>query len=206
MKGRGLGEWIDSHDVVVRTNGAIHHLFDSEYTVDYGSKCDILYINGQFLRDGKLNVEWCANVAKVKAIVFKSCNQDTLKEYGKHVIARRLGKIKRDVAEKLPSALLGVFLIEDLNQYEPSEVFVTGIDFYHSRGSHRFVKGDFSEYFSPTYLPKSVQDHRNNNLSGKKDGHDPIKNTQYMLELYEGGKWKTHDFIEELMKKVASGG
>ena len=52
--GKKTGAFIDSHDVVIRTNGAFPVL--NKYQIDYGKKCDSLYINSLFARETQLPI------------------------------------------------------------------------------------------------------------------------------------------------------
>ena len=48
---RKMGEFIDSFDVVVRTNGSSTLINDPSFVKDYGCKMDVLYTNNQFYRE-----------------------------------------------------------------------------------------------------------------------------------------------------------
>ena len=43
MEGKNKGEFIDTFDIVVRTNGAIFLMDNLDYQKDYGKRIDILY-------------------------------------------------------------------------------------------------------------------------------------------------------------------
>ena len=50
LQGKGRGQWIDAHDLVVRFNTAIHYIpFTKELARDIGTRTDILYCNNEVI-------------------------------------------------------------------------------------------------------------------------------------------------------------
>lgn len=122
ISGKGLGELIESYDIVVRTNGSFK--INPEDEVDYGRRTDILYVNGLFRKRG--------NIANETTRDFKYiCSQQKIKGVEDKI---RLYRYKQESGKRY---LSGIYAIVDILNQNPSELFITGIDFYTSDEAHK---------------------------------------------------------------------
>ena len=203
MIGKELGEWIDSFDVTVRSNGAIFLLDNKDYRKDYGSKCNILYTNQQFAREVKaFNIDdWIMNW-KLDFICNKSYKERHNTLYGDKVGIIGLEQVGREVATKVKGALMGPIVLTHLLSYNPADIWFTGFDFYVSKPDV-FQPGQYKEYF-PGYLPEVITKKADIDNIGILDRHDQYTNTRYIYNLMQTGKVHTNPFIKEAMQKVMS--
>jgi hypothetical protein len=199
LQGKNQGKFIDSFDVVVKTNGSL--LLESpEYYRDYGKRIDVLYTNNQFQRE--CYPELLANVSKIKYLRMKCANNKRLRELRKKIPTEIITPAI-DKVNKIPvqSALMGCYIIQDILDNNPSELYLTGIDFFVSK-KPVFEHDNYREYI-PGYLPERIRKQGNEINKGKtKDSHDQYSNTKYIYDLYLQNKLNMPDFIKELMIKV----
>lgn len=197
MVGRGLGESIDSFDVVVKTNGSIW-LNAPEYKKDYGSRVDVLYTNNQFAREMRAELR---DIRGIKFMRMKSCKPNDLIALREFYRADIINDAIHAVNKKVRSALMGCYLIQDILQCRPNSLYLTGIDFFESK-KQVFEHDNYREYLNG-YLPNRIREQGNRINKGKKtDGHDAKSNTRFIYDLWSEGKVSMPDFIEESMKRV----
>lgn len=197
MIGRGLGEWIDSFDVVVRTNHfPVLMATDKSLAVDYGTKCNVLYTNMQYYHKGmrplpvdiykKLGIRW---------LCMKRCKDVDFRTYRRDFKIRVIQRASKYVNKLIKSPLMGIIICYDISEYAPSEFAVAGIDFYVSAGK------DYSSYVQ-NYIPNEIQKVNAEMKIGQGVGHDLRENTQYMADMYDRGMITMPDFIVEKMREV----
>ncbi len=199
LKGKKLGEFIDSFDLVVRTNNMMNTLlFNPELKEDYGTKNNILYVNVTYERDA-----------------YKEWNPEEWKEMGIEIVCKAMNKRPKihfpfkwrhtSRKPKLPSPtlFLGTTLIHDLLSFDIKSLYVTGIDAYESIPD--LLDGKNEEYV-PGYLPKFTFNQRKNRLGKPVSLHDKYRDTKVILEMEEGDPRFTIDPVcKKKMEKVVYG-
>lgn len=204
LVGKNQGEFIDNFDVVVRTNGSIYLLEDEKYRKDYGSRCDVLYTNNQFYREMRPFPVKAWSMAGLKYLCMKTCKEFDKREMSKHLGARIIKRAIKEVNKKLKTALMGVYLFQDIINHNPKELFVTGIDFFISK-KKVFEHDNYQEYL-PNYLPDKIRNQGNRiNIGKKEDGHNVKDNTKYIYDLWTSGKISMPGFISDIMIKIIKG-
>ena len=203
MIDKELGEWIDSFDVIARSNGAILLLDDSNYRKDYGSRCDVLYTNVQFVREVKdWDIDKWVNQWKIKFICSKAGANKISKRCNDKVGVRSVLNVIRKIESKVKGLLMGPIILQDLLDHHPADLWFTGMDFYISK-SDTFKPGGYEEYY-PGYLPPVITKKADVDNIGRIDPHDYYSNTRYLWSLIEKGKLNTNPFIKKIMQKILS--
>lgn len=141
LKGKGKGVEIDSYDVVVRTNHMLTALDkDPSLEVDYGSRCDILFLNSYYVSlGGKL---WDVPSWKKRGLKHFCTNTHRAfpPDLGVHVTRMPYAKnIHQGTAPK--GLLLGVKATDFLLTYPIKSLTIDGIDGY-------IVYNDYVEGYS----------------------------------------------------------
>ena len=202
IRSKEWGEWIDSFDIVVRTNGAIFLTDNEEYKKDYGGRCDVLYVNVQFHREISPFPlkEW--KDKGVQFLCFKGGSR-LLQEKNPHLHCRRISKNAMALNHRIEGTLYGPLIVQDLLDFGPKELYITGMDFYVTKPPV-FIPGDYREYF-PEYLPKKIRDKADIKNIGRIDPHGKASNTQFLYNLMQEGKLKADSITTFLMGKVVNG-
>ncbi len=198
LTGRGQGEFIDSFDVVIRTNHFPVLLKENpELIVDYGKKCSALYSNMHYYHRHRplpydiyheLGFKWlCMKI--VKPLDIRSAKNIIRIRRINHLACYLQKTIKSD-------ALMGSLILHDIISCCPSEFFITGIDFFLS------ADNNYGAY-PPGYISETIQ--RENALKGvgQGKGHNLQSNAKYMINMYNQNYFKTHDFVLDKIMKVA---
>lgn len=172
--GTGQGELIDSYDLVVRFNTVIRYLpFPDHLARDIGTRTDLLYANNEVVLDGIIDqrdvshsnfAALCDQLA-MKYIVStnndftwensrqaRQCRTDseTAKRFlGDHKIKTgfRMLFATSDLVRKWLSGYIartGFLAIVDLLAYDISQLYITGMTFYH-QGGHLFLADHAAE-------------------------------------------------------------
>jgi lipopolysaccharide biosynthesis glycosyltransferase len=118
LEGKKMGEYIDSFDTVIRMNSSM--IIPPEFQEDYGSRCDILYVSSVFHKNNLLTIK---NTNHIKLI----CSTRNYSEFSSKNHLFDVSNIYND--KKL---LTGLYVIQDILNGNPSELYITGIDFYQS--------------------------------------------------------------------------
>jgi len=162
LEGKGYGEFIDTHDLVVRVNQ--NFAVPEHQWADYGKRTDILYncLNINKLRALSENEEY------VKSLKFIVCGnvsmwdlprvEDYLNSTGvpwNNMCDGYLFKLYREVGTTCNTGLVGVV---DLLNYDPDRIFVTGMSF--------FNMNTFGKVYYDDYHDEAV---KFNNFSDTKD-------------------------------------
>lgn len=199
MRGRGLGDFIDSYDVVIRTNHfPILMESDSSLINDYGEKCSVVYLNLHYYRNNRpLKLDIYKNRG-VRWLCSKVMNPVDMRVAGKIFNVRTINHVANYLHKMIGDALMGSVIIHDIVSQCPAELFVTGIDFFLSRDDN------YGSYASPDYISDSAKAENIKRDIGQGKGHNLPANARYMLSMHDQGYFKTHDFILEKIKKVAS--
>lgn len=199
LQGKKHGRFIDSFDTVIKTNGSMF-LSGPDYFNDYGKRKDVLYFNNQFQREMRsdlLQYDFIKN--DVKFIRFKGISDDLLNQYKKKIYAENMDL--QPVIKTVKSALMGVFIINEIIKNKPVTFYLTGIDFFSSK-KQVFEKDNYREYLDG-YLPEKIINQGNIINQGKTaDGHNQYENTKFIYNLYKKGRVQMPEFIEEIMLKI----
>jgi hypothetical protein len=199
LTGKKTGEFIDGFDVVVKTNGSVF-LASPEYNSDYGSRVDVLYTNHQFYREMRGEFHKFPLLG-VQYLRMKSCKPDDLPVLRKMFPADIITQAIENVNRTVTSALMGCYLIQDILQCKPAELYLTGIDFFATK-KPVFEHDNYQEYL-PAYLPQRIREQGNRINKGKKaDGHDQKSNTKFIYEQWKAGRVTMPDFILSEMLKI----
>ena len=133
LEGKEMGEFIDSFDVVIRSNNS--YQIPDESQVDYGSRCDILYASGVFRKQNIINSE---NTEHIKLV----CSNRKF-----HSVIDKCRVFRMDRIKKQKRFLTGIYSLIDILNQNPRELYITGMDFYQSEKMYTdFYKiGDLHE-------------------------------------------------------------
>lgn len=204
FSGCGNGAEIDGFDVVVRTNG-FHDILD-DYAADYGTRCDVLYVNVQYYREvfplsighlRKRGVAW---------MCMKVMDNEDMRRYGRHINVRMIEKeVVRQVVQDLPSYTYGNFIWTELLSMGPAELKIFNADFFAFRPK-RFIAGDYSYYLNG-YLPANIQNQGDMiNAHKTEDSHDFHGNAAYTMSLFRKYPNLTADpATMEILEKITNG-
>jgi len=155
--GEGLGEFIDSFDVVIKMNGGL----DIKNKDDYGSKCDILFTNHFYTKSVKNLTKNCENNS-VKFLITKT--NTNLKSDKVYIDCWE--RYDYDKLYGLNAPLTGLHAIHTLITHSVKSITLVGMDFY----QNTYVDG---------YLPDTfVYDKTKNDQS-----HDYLKHENVIKKL-----------------------
>ncbi len=142
--GKKTGNFIDSHDVVIRTNGSFP--VNQDLHTDYGKKCDSLYVNMYYSRNGDMPIRVYES-SNLKFISLK-CDPKKISHRFKdskinfRVITREFMTAKRRLQV---APLMGTYIVDEIIKMKPASIYVTGMSFYSEK--------DISSHYIPNYLP-----------------------------------------------------
>lgn len=142
---KGTGAFIDSHDVVIRTNGSFP--IPRSFHNDYGKKCDSLYTNMYFSRKGNMSVNNYIN----NGLKFLSLKYDAKKLHERfkntslniRLIDKEFIKYRKHI--KAPP-LMGTYIINEIVNMNPKSFYITGMSFYSEK--------NINDHYINEYLPK----------------------------------------------------
>lgn len=196
MKGRELGSFIDSFDVVVRTNNMMNSLLDNpELQKDFGTRTDVLYVNVTYERD--MLEDWRMEdwVESGLKYVCRTMNSDFSK-YGLQVHWRNTLRFPYPP----PTLFLGTRAILDLLAIGVESLYVTGMDGYENVGD--LVDGKNEEYVEG-YLPLLELKRREQRIGKELSRHDRYRDTRIILDLeQEREVLEIDSYCRGLMTKV----
>lgn len=204
LRGLGMGGFIDSFDVVVRTNHFIELVKNPDISKDYGKKTTILYCNRQYYREMRPLPfkEWVSRGLEwVSAKHMKPSDRKECRKYFKY---RTVGPTLKQFLNTCPSMLMGAVAMYELAECEPKELYVDGIDFNISR--KKVFEHDVYREYIPGYLPDRIREQGNRiNIGKMHDGHDVIGNTRIIYDLWKGKKITLPERLENLLQGIISG-
>lgn len=204
LVGKNYGRNIDTYDIVVKSNHS--WTFNNPvYNRDYGSHCDVVYINRQYYREMKPFPVREMKERGIKWLCMKGCSEEDKQVYEKSVNVRTIKHVFNEVQAEVKSANMGAFTVFDLLQHSPRNLYITGIDFFASK-KPEFQHNNYQEYLD-CYLPNKIREQGNKINKGKKiDGHDFIGNAKYFFNLFKKHpNLKTDDFILDLLYSIING-
>lgn len=182
IRNKGLGEWIDSFDIVVRTNGSVFFLDDPDFNRDYGSKYSVLFFNSQFQRHIQEIDMDKLKARGLKHIYCKSFNSplyDSIIDNGVPVEVI----VQSPRVLEIRGALMGAIILDMIVSASPKEFHITGVDFYSNN----------KQKYYPGYLPESIIEEAaemQRNRKTPQTVHDSDNNHRYIYELISSGKVK----------------
>lgn len=144
---KGYGEYIDSFDVVIRTNGGFP--VNPELQNDYGSRCDVIYINSHFTSFHLLEriEDYIKN--DVKFVLYKDNKRLKTQEI-QSLENLKLSFIRWE--NHYSNILTGIYIIFNLIQLKVKEITITGMDFYETQ--------DSDGAYIPGYRPDTIKSER----------------------------------------------
>jgi hypothetical protein len=186
--GIGHGELIDSYDIVVRTGGSFP--VKPKYYIDYGKKCNVLYINMLFARKTTLPIHTYSQNG-LDYLIMKNDQKGIVSRYKNSPL-----KIRNSFAEwhearkKLGfSPLMGNFIIYDILKANPAELYLTGMDCY--QNGTNYVESYLPENTDPEVLEKTrIKNHQMN-----------LQNN-YLVSVYKSGKITTDDKLKIIIESL----
>lgn len=201
LRGKNKGDWINSFDVVVRTNGAIMLLDNEDFVKDYGSRCDILYSNVQFHREMKpFPIQAWADIFGLQFLNIKIILGSYRQDYSKIVTVRTLQHIEQRLKPIIKGLLMGPIVITDLLDFPLNSLYVTGMDFYVTK-PNVFIPGDYREYY-PGYLPEKIRKVADVANKGRIDPHDKKSNTSYIAHLWKNNQIEIDTTMEKIIEEI----
>ncbi len=160
--GKKYGEFIDSHDIIIRTNGG--YPISDNLIEDYGRKTDILFINNKFIKKFyEINIDFYK-----KSNILLICHKcEISKELKLPNIKYELwGKV--DIALYNTINLCGFVILKKLLQSNVTKINITGMDFYKNKNN----------VYIPNYIPDNSF-----SLQGNFYIHNTIEQTKIIKQL-----------------------
>ena len=192
LRGQGRGEYIDSHDFVVRINYA-----NIQSVVDAGSRTDIVYYDGSYHDYSACNPRFLVcSYPKTEWFFESRCRSNVerfKKDYEHYIVDPTIYnsiKTSLDVGQKIrPNS--GTIAIVDLLNSNLSNLYITGIDFYRS------------SYLSnhPDYGSKGLKEIKSIFAEGDNgDYHDTDKQFHYFRnEIMKDDRIEVDEFLKKIL-------
>lgn len=144
ITGEGKGDFIDSHDVVIRTNGAFP--LSEDMHKDYGKKCDVLYTNCLYARVTNLPVEEYIKQG-MKFLIMKEDKKNITARHKElpieiRTVTRLWSTARTEVGA---SPLMGAYIVWEILKFHPKSLYLTGMDNYSNP--------DIYQHYICDYLP-----------------------------------------------------
>jgi len=170
--GSSQGDFIDSHDIVIRTNGAFP--VKSEYQKDYGKRCDSLYVNSLFARETNLPIKEYLELGLKFLNMKENAKNIAIRNKNSELLFRVFTKSYQESRHKISkNPLMGNYIIYEILKYNPSSLHITGMSLY--------SESNISSHYLNDYLPTVC------NLvkldETRKRGHDQINQNNQIKRL-----------------------
>jgi hypothetical protein len=209
LKGMKMGEYIDSHDLVVRVNQA-YHMREEDWE-DYGQRTDILMncLNINKINALRKNMDYARSLKYIVCPMVSMWDiqrvNDFLDETGTpwhNVCDGYLFKVFKEVGTTCNTGLMGVITL--LN-YDVKEVYVTGMTF--------FNMNTFGQVYYGKYYEEALKNGNFNEASKnipnfadlRIDIHQQVPQINYfhkMVYFHYDRKLTLDDYLEENFKKT----
>ena len=184
LDGLGMGEFIDSFDIVVRINN-IHDMNNKKLVQDFGKNTDMIYYDGSTTSTRLQNYIDCNPLQIICTYpetewFFNSRCLNNVTQFGQYLNGRIIDdELQTDLKYDLDTNMKtrpnsGLIAIIDLLTFPIKELYITGIDFY---------RNDYSEHhpdYGNTNLDKIKQTFKNGDAG---DVHDINKQFQYFKNI-----------------------
>jgi len=176
IKGKRLGEFIDSHDVVVKFNGSLFIQKDKEYQKDYGKKDTLHFLTNPFVRELKPDLK---KYPFVKHFLFKR-NYPQYTDIPHTAIPRAFKEVESKM--KRGFTYSGVAVVHYLTKLKPKHLFLTGMDMYINRANvyNKDWSGYVEGYIHPTMKAFEDESHKDGHLA-----HSRYWNAVVLKEIIE---------------------
>jgi lipopolysaccharide biosynthesis glycosyltransferase len=199
MRNRKLGDFIDSFDIVVRTNNMINTLLSNpDFDSDFGTRTDILYVNVTYERDAFNEWKITDWAKKGLQIICKLMNS-----YPKEDLPFRWRNIPNRLKDVPPPTLfIGTRLIHDLLSFDIKSLYITGIDAYTDISD--ITDGKNEEYIDG-YLPEFTLRQRKNRIGKPVSLHDKHRDAKLILDFAKDPRVTIDPVCKEKIEKVAYG-
>lgn len=209
LKGMKMGEYIDSHDLVVRVNQAYH--MKEEDWEDYGQRTDILMncLNINKINALRENMDYARSLEYIVCPMVSMWDiqrvHDFLDEIGRpwhNVCDGYLFKVFKEVGTTCNTGLMGIITL--LN-YDVKELYVTGMTF--------FNMNTFGEVYYNKYHEEALKNgnfgEQSKNIPNfadlRIDIHQQVPQINYfhkMVYFHHGRKLTLDGYLEENFKKT----
>jgi hypothetical protein len=200
-QGTEKGQWIDSFDVVIKTNGSVILQSDKDYSKDYGSRIDVLYCNVQFNREMSPFPIRKWRTHGLKWLCFKGGYSE---KYSKEIPCRTMKSAILKVSRDLPSATMGAYILQDLIDCEAKSITFTGVDFFSSKKAC-FEHDNYQEYIDG-YLPDKIRTQGNQiNVGKTEDGHNFDENANFFHSHCQVGRVSFDNDVNLILDKIVKG-
>jgi len=202
IKGKKLGKFIDSYDIVIRSGNMLNVLKDKSFYKDYGSKSDILYVNVHFERD--CGEAWHFEEWEKLGLKFICKKSGLIKNKNNHtnIRVRNISNYKDMVT---PDPTLGLSMLVELLTYPIKSLYITGVDAFIT-ANKLFIPKNYPEYVEG-YLPAQAKVNRDIKLNMKPTGHNNALDARVILDFINSSNKCTMDpecvpYFEEMASRV----
>lgn len=182
--GKGLGDYIDSFDVVVKFNGSLFLYDDKDFTKDYGGRYDIQFMTNPLIRKKKPNLK------KYNFVDYFLFKRD-YKEY-QDIPRKIIKKNFKNVESKMEKGFTfsGIAVLDYVLEQNPESVELVGWDMY--IGKPNYWDGDWSHY-PKGYIPKEMKE-----LTAKENADGHLTHSRYwnaivLKELLDDSRVKSNE-------------
>lgn len=199
---KSYSDFIDSFDVVIKTNAFIENNNNTILHNRYGKKTDVVYINMEYSQkligilknnsDGIKNPDF---------VIVKSIKPNN------EILLQLLENSKIRTAKPFPSfinkyhaaPMLGSIIINDIISNDPMELYITGIDFYcgvqPEDSKYKYGIGNVTKRKKHNYKlnDKSI---KHMFMSEKNDIHHVLQDFIYVYDLYINNKIKVDNNLK----------
>jgi hypothetical protein len=209
LKGMKMGEYIDSHDLVVRVNQA-YHMREEDWE-DYGRRTDILMncLNINKINALRENMDYARSLKYIVCPMVSMWDiqrvHDFLDETGTpwhNVCDGYLFKVFKEVGTTCNTGLMGVITL--LN-YDVKEVYVTGMTFFNMNTFGQVYYGKYHEEALKNGNFGEESKNIPNFADLRIDIHQQVPQINYfhkMVYFHHGRKLTLDDYLEENFKKT----
>ena len=188
LVGKKKGLFIDSHDIVIRTNGAFPVAKDLQK--DYGKKCDSLYINQHFAINGSMSIK----DYRINGLKYLSLKYDYRRLYMRYknpnlkirLIHREFFKYKKRIKA---APLMGTYIIDEIINMNPKSFYITGMSMY--------SEIDFNNHYIKNYIPETSDPKVLNR--GRLKFHKQALQNDVIKNHIESGKLQADDYILNIL-------
>jgi len=178
--GDEFGNYIDSFDVVIRSNGGLK--LSKTYPNIFGIKTNVIFLNNPFISAPEFNIKEYMNVPYI--YTYKKINSNN---YCKNIIIN-INELEKKISNVINinepmRPFGGMFIVAEVLKYDPKEFFIVGVSNYDGNEKH------FSNYLPSTIKPEKV-------MSRQKSYHINANKYQkeYFYELLRRDKIKMDEY------------
>tara|TARA_B100000963_G_scaffold349061_1_gene357550 strand:+ start:30581 stop:31213 length:633 start_codon:yes stop_codon:yes gene_type:complete len=186
--GKKKGLFIDSHDIVIRTNGAFPVI--KELQKDYGKRCDSLYVNQHFAIHGDMSIK----DYRINGLKYLSLKYDYRKLYMRYrnpnlkirLIHKEFFKYKKRIKA---APLMGTYIIDEIINMNPESFYITGMSMY--------SETDFNNHHIKNYIPETSDPGELN--KGRLKFHKQFLQNEIIKNHILSGKVQADEYISNIL-------